>query len=856
MQARENTAHSRAWRAMLHGLYPGDCGLKSETGGIMSNLRALSADTIRQYHHSFYRPDNLCVIITGQVAHDAVFAKLAAVEERIAAHGPLTAMQRPWSTPVPPLSDSVLSQIQFPSDDESSGVVIVAWRSFGYADFTQRLALQALMKYLSDTAVSPLRRALVDTDDAICTAIHTSEIESSASVQLLMFEDVPTEKLGDLKKRLFDVLRTTTIDMARMTDVVTRLRIRHLNALETQANRTVAGAVIGHFLYGSSADQLGDAMNQTVAWDALLTNDAAVWQQMLTVLTGAPYVCVEAAPSAALGAQLSAEEEARVEERKTRLGDAGLQRHQQTVDDATLSNNKAIPEEMLSAVPVPSAARIPFVQVRTVRFTEAGPEVATDDAKPVLDHLMAGGQTLPTYFMQFDDVRSEFVRVRALCDTAKLNSRQRQFLPLLASMLFEAPIARDDGVTLSHEDVVASLNRDTVAFSCALGTSGSSFEAGPFAQYLNLTLKFDKSKYDLAARWIHDLLWSTQFTAERLRISANKLLNSIPASKRDGFAVTGALMKTMLYGSDSNHVAINMVKQSEFLTALLASLDTNATDVLNELNAVRNALAGSDTLRLQVTCNVLAQAQPLKSFVGNFIPSSFASGVAKSLSYSRGLVRPVAAATKWITGLAAVESGFLIQTGAAPQRFDEDDLAPLQVLIQYLTTMEGPLWKRVRGLGHAYSYHVRVRIEEGVLAFGLYKATNLYAAHHEAVAVVKEFADGTADFTQSAFEAAVSSAIFSVVSSEETVDDAAFQSLQHVLRQVSGDYNRKMLVKLQQVSIADLKRVLDRWLVPLFLQAERVAATLNAGKLTETLASFAGDGVAFEGVNIDTQLLL
>ena len=39
MQARENTGESLTHLEMLREMYPGKCGYKSETGGIMANLR-------------------------------------------------------------------------------------------------------------------------------------------------------------------------------------------------------------------------------------------------------------------------------------------------------------------------------------------------------------------------------------------------------------------------------------------------------------------------------------------------------------------------------------------------------------------------------------------------------------------------------------------------------------------------------------------------------------------------------------------------------------------------------------------------------------------------------------------------
>jgi len=39
MQGRENSGESIVTRELLNKLYPGKCGYKSETGGIMKNLR-------------------------------------------------------------------------------------------------------------------------------------------------------------------------------------------------------------------------------------------------------------------------------------------------------------------------------------------------------------------------------------------------------------------------------------------------------------------------------------------------------------------------------------------------------------------------------------------------------------------------------------------------------------------------------------------------------------------------------------------------------------------------------------------------------------------------------------------------
>jgi len=82
MQGRENSGESLVHLAMLRAVYPGHCGYKSETGGIMKNLReSTNNDKVRDYHHQFYRPENLGLVVTGQVTAEEVFAAVDRLDD-------------------------------------------------------------------------------------------------------------------------------------------------------------------------------------------------------------------------------------------------------------------------------------------------------------------------------------------------------------------------------------------------------------------------------------------------------------------------------------------------------------------------------------------------------------------------------------------------------------------------------------------------------------------------------------------------------------------------------------------------------------------------------------------------------
>ena len=57
-----------------------------------------------------------------------------------------------------------------------------------------------------------------------------------------------------------------------------------------------------------------------------------------------------------------------------------------------------------------------------------------------------------------------------------------------------------------------------------------------------------------------------------------------------------------------------------------------------------------------------------------------------------------------IAGVGSVESSYLIQATSCPVDHMHPDLAAIQVFIQYLTQLEGPMWRQIRGLGLSYHY--------------------------------------------------------------------------------------------------------------------------------------------------------
>lgn len=79
-------------------------------------------------------------------------------------------------------------------------------------------------------------------------------------------------------------------------------------------------------------------------------------------------------------------------------------------------------------------------------------------------------------------------------------------------------------------------------------------------------------------------------------------------------------------------------------------------------------------------------------------------------------------------GLGCIEGAFLCHAVPCPIDINNKAYIPLMLFMQYLTQLEGPFWRQIRGQGLAYGYNMFIRLNEQLLYFTLYRATNVKSA--------------------------------------------------------------------------------------------------------------------------------
>jgi len=875
MQGRENTGYSRSSTALDRLLFPqGVCGYASETGGRLQELReSCSHAKVVAYHRKYYRPSGVRLIVAGDVAPEALLAALEPVQASIRAKGagfwPAGA-ERPWATPAPPLAAPARSDIAFPSDDEATGIVRVAWLTFPFSDLYRRAAMEVLLVYLTDTSVSELQRAFVECDPPLAGGVYPSTSDYQPAVAGFAFDSVPTEQLAAVTPKLTAVLADfgagrAPLDEPRLRAVLHRQRLDVLDAAERSPGDAVANAAIPAFLYapeGHDGDALRESLDTLGRLTRLEAEPPSFWAALAqSALVESPRADVVATPSAQLGRDMAAAEATRLAAQREALGPAKLAQLAEALQNATEANNIPMPADALAAFPVPPVDKVRLHAVATLRSAATASEAA-EGAMPAPPAALAAlakevaSLPLPA---QFDDVASAFVNVALLLRTDALTPRQRALVPTLLSLLFESPVRRGADL-IPHDAIVAELAAATLSTHASLGFGGGRFSVGSFGEGVaKVGARAEAARYGDAVRLLADCVLRGEATPERVRVQLSKALNAVPRLARDGGACAAALLRSRISAPGSSAHALAFVHQQRVLKMLLARMDTEPAAVCAELEGVRAALLAAPNGVMIHTAGRLAdleapdatapwRAALLPGLAAARAKNAAAPALPGRVASATAALAPAAATGGWaaVAANSAVESGFLSASAPGPRGWHNAELAPLMVAAELLTQLEGPFWKQIRGLGLAYSYSLSAVPEEGLVTFTLFKASHVAKAYATAAAIVRDYASAPADsplFDAAAVETAVSSAIFAVLNREATPADAGSQALLSFLRNTGAGYSSRLVAALRAVQPADVSAALRRFVAPLFDPAAvNVAACVNPNKAAELAADFKAAG--------------
>ncbi|KAE8144519.1 Metalloenzyme, LuxS/M16 peptidase-like protein [Aspergillus avenaceus] len=850
MQGVQNNAAELIDLSARRLTYPHGVGFRYETGGMMEQLRVLTADRIRAFHREMYQPKNLCLIITGEVDHANMLETLDKFEDTIldVIPSPDAPFKRPWvdSKQAPPLEKSIVEKVEFPEEDESFGEIEIRFLGPDCTDPIQTGALNVTLLYLAGSSASLLDNILVEKEQLASAVYYATEDHPSLEIRFTL-TSVETDKLAEVEKRFFEVLKDAMekeLDMNYLKECIDRQRRTWKFSTESSAS-SLAEYVISDFLFGKRDGSTLLDVATLKEYDALEKWSEGDWRSFVKKwISDAPHVTILGLPSVKMSDTLKEEEEARVAAQKKKLGEKGLKQLADKLEKAKAENDKEIPKEMLEKFRIPGIESIHFVDTTTARSGAALKAGRPDHSTQKL--VDSDGSDMPL-FIHFEHIPSSFVQLSLLISAQSVPVQLRPLLSIYTEAFFNLPVQRD-GKTINFEQVVVELERDTVGYSMEGGRSLGNSEM------LRISFQVELEKYSTAIAWLQELSWSTVFDVERLRAITSRLLSDVPDSKRSGDDMLAAVHVMVHYAAESIVRARSTLVKARYLKRIKRQLAETPEIVVARMEEIRKALFKFENMRVLVIADLEKLKNPVSSWK-SFVEQLGTSAELQPITARRPLLSEAGQSLggkSYVVPMPTIDSSFAYATARGLDSYDDPRLPALLVAIAYMNAVEGPLWVAVRGTGLAYGTNFAYNIDTGFVNFDVFRSPNAHKAFESSKQIVKDHLSGSTPFDPLMLEGSISSIVVSYANEQATIAGAAQGSFtRQVVRNLPSDYKEKMLRKVRDISVDDVKGALRDIILPLFGPKTANIVVTCATVLEETIK----EGLESSGFTPDVQPL-
>ncbi|KAI9775319.1 MAG: hypothetical protein M1839_001303 [Geoglossum umbratile] len=792
-------------------LYPEGVGFRYETGGMLEQLRVLTADRIREFHREMYHPKNLCLIIIGEVDHENLLEVLDKFETPFLDDLPKfnDPWKRPWVESVQPpmLQESVVEKVEFPEDDESKGEITIS--SFGpdANDSLLTSALGVLMVYICGSSVSVLENTLVEKEQLASGVYYNIDWRLKSLINFTI-SGVATERLADVEQRFFEVLRETAskpLDMAYILDCIRRQK-RQMKSMAEVTGYFFSDPIISDHLFGKRDGSTLRDLESLKEYDTLEGWDNQKWTDFLKEwVSDAAHVTILGRPSKKLSKKLKADEKARAERQKKRLGEEGLKELEKRLHDAKASNDVEVPRSLLEQFKIPGTDSIHFIKTITARSGFAKKMGLLDNkVQKVIDN---DGPDLPL-FIHYESVPSNFIHINLVLCTEKVPVQRRPLLPIYLMNFFNTPIVRD-GKRIEFEEVVVELEKDTVSYSIDPS----------LPELIRIKIEIEPDKYQAAIRWLKELLWESVFDETRLKATVTKMLADIPEEKRNGNSMLWAVDSMIHYAPESVVRARGTLVKAVYLKRINRLLTDEPETVTAQLDELRGYLCAPENIRVLVIGNIEKLPSPVsswKALVGDCKTEKPLNPIDRSYSRLTDAGKNPGGLT-YVVPMHTIDSSYSMQTGRGPNAYDDPQLPALLVATAYLDAVEGPLWTAVRGTGLAYGTGFYRDTDAGHLQFRIYRSPDAHKAFVASKQAVEDHISGATPFDPLGLEGAVSSIVVAFADEQVSMSTAAQMSfVNQVVRGLSPNYSSEILKKVRAIGVDEVKNVLKKIVLPVF----------------------------------------
>lgn len=817
MQGRESSAGSVIYLENMRKLFP-DCSYSSETGGILKDLRELNVETIRNYHKDYYRPDNINIIISGNVDHEELFKSIDEFDKKLSKNlnNYKKNFTRPFSKEINKLKESIVSNVKYSADTEETGNVMISFRGPMINEYLEINALDFIIRYLTNNILAPIRKEMIEIEDPYCTNVSYNLDEKKVSYFYFYFCNVKYNKIDKIKDKFFEVLnkvfeKKEDFNLNRIKDMIENDLTSEIYQLESSAEEILSDNLIVDFLYGNKNEDFDEYIDNTERYKLLLEKDTSYWLNILEkYILKEKFVCVNGFPSKKYGEDEINKEKERIKNQKEKLGEQKLKELSNLLDESIKKNEVEIPKEEISKFKIPDASKIKFFKTNFV------------DCK---NHSLK---------VEFDHVNSKFVTLYFFVNISSLDNNKRQLLPIFINTFFKSDLKLDD-IKLDYDEVLSKLTKTFINYNCSLYT--------PLYELIRFKFTFEESKMENAVDLIKKLFFNSVTPLERVNVILDKKITNIKASKKNGNAIKKYLLNQIIWKENSSVGLTNPINYIKYLE----SKRENTELILNEYEELKTELFNQNNLFLEIVGNKENLDKYLLNLQSIFdLFKSSKKDIKINKTKEMIIQQKDRNNSNLCIPMASLETSFLTQITDGPDNFNDVNKIYLSILIEYLCTMEGIFWKEIRGEGLSYGYNINFSLETGILSFSLTKSTDVFRAYEKSLNIINKFKDNFI-LEEERLEAAKSSVIFSIIEQEDNKRSSAYMSFINRIRNLPKESRKINIEKIKKAKVENLKFVFEKYLLKLFdMNQSNIVLTTSKNGYEDIIKNFKNINVNFE----------
>ena len=227
-------------------------------------------------------------------------------------------------------------------------------------------AYKLIMKYLTNTQVSPFEVAFVETNDPLATSVSSDTLEVRKPALLIEFENVPVDRLDEVIPKMDQLLQDIVeagpaeFDLERITNFIDREVVNNLKDMENSPHLFVPDATVLDMLYGHHPEDLKKFLSTSQSNKQFRDRNSTFWVNLLRdQFINQRKIVLKGKPSKAKVEKLTEKEEERIEKQIQDLGPAGLARKQEELEMA-IDSQKLPSHQVLEKIALGNVDTIQF----------------------------------------------------------------------------------------------------------------------------------------------------------------------------------------------------------------------------------------------------------------------------------------------------------------------------------------------------------------------------------------------------------------------------------------------------------------------------------------------------------------